>query len=329
MKRSRNLCLRVRRDGLACFALAPGARAETPGPSKVDKATRARVSESYGKLPLSFEANQGQKDQPVKFLSRGSGYNLFLTNREAVLVLTKSEKPAPAAAKKTTHATLTQKKPKRQSTVLRTQFVAANPAAKVTGEEELPGKINYLIGKDPAKWRTGVATYAKVRYEQVYPGIDLVYYGNQRQLEYDFVVGPGADPARIRLKLAGARKMYVDGQGQLVVQTAGGAVRWNKPEIYQEVDGQHRSVKANMFSGAGHELGFAVAAYDMARPLIIDPTLVYSTYLGGSSYDEGYGIAVDTSGNAYVTGITNSSDFPTTAGAFQTTFGGCVRCLCD
>ena len=189
----------------------------------------------------------------------------------------------------------------------------------MTGEEELPGKINYLIGKDPSKWRTGVATYAKVRYEQVYPGIDLVYYGNQRQLEYDFVVGPGADPARIRLRLAGARKMYVDGKGQLVVQTAGGAVRWNKPEIYQEVDGQRRSVKGKYVLRRGHELGFEVAAYDTARPLIIDPTLVYSTYLGGSGDDDGDGIAVDTSGNAYITGFTNSTNFPTTAGAFQTT----------
>ena len=312
---------------LACLAFSPGAQAETPEPSKVDKATRARVNESYGKLPLSFEANQGQQDQPVKFLSRGRGYNLFLTNREAVLVLTKSEKPAPA--KKTTHPTFAQKKPKRQSTVLRTQFVAANPAAKVTGEEELPGKINYLIGQDPTKWRTGVATYAKVRYEQVYPGIDLVYYGNQRQLEYDFVVGPGADPAHIRLKLAGARKMSVDAQGQLVVQTAGGSVRWKKPEIYQEVDGQHRSVEGRYVLRAGHELGFAVAAYDTARPLIIDPSWFTPLISGAAIYDEGDGIAVDTSGNAYIIGYTDSSDFPTTAGAFQTTYGGGPRCLRD
>ncbi|MGH8092193.1 MAG: SBBP repeat-containing protein [Chthoniobacterales bacterium] len=305
---------------LACFALAPGARAETPGPSKVDQATRARVNESYGKLPLSFEANQGQQEQAVKFLSRGSGYNLFLTNREAVLVLTKAEKPVPA--KKGTHATVAQKQPKRQSSVLRTQLVAANPAAKVTGEEELAGKINYLIGKDPSKWRTGVATYAKVRYEQVYPGIDLVYYGNQRQLEYDFVVGPGADPARIRLKLAGARKLSVDAQGQLVVETAGGGVRWKRPEIYQEVDGQHRSVKGKYVLRRGHELSFEVAAYDTAKPLIIDPALVYSTYLGGSGVDEGKGIAVDTSGDAYVVGDTFLGPFPTTAGAFQTTSGG-------
>ncbi len=307
---------------LTCLALAPGARGEIPGPSKMDKATRARVNESYGKLPLSFEANQGQQDRPVKFLSRGSGYNLFLTNHEAVLVLTKSEKPAATKRKTTTHAPLTQKKPKQQSTVLRTQLVAANPAAKVSGEEELQGKINYFIGKDPSKWRTGVATYAKVRYDQVYPGIDLVYYGNQRQLEYDFVVGPGADPARIRLKLDGARKMYVDGQGELVVQTAGGGVRWKRPEIYQEVDGQHRSVKGKYVLRADYEVGFSVAAYDTARPLIIDPVLVYSTFLGGSGGESGFGIAVDTSGNVYLTGDTSSSDFPTTPGAYQRTFGG-------
>jgi hypothetical protein len=302
---------------LVCFALLPGAQGAPPEPAKVDKATRARVSASYGKLPLSFEANEGQQDGQVKFLSRGSGYNLFLTNREAVLVLSKPEKPV----NKATHATFSQES-KRQSTVLRTQLIAANPAGKVTGEEELPGRVNYFIGHDPAKWRTDVATYAKVRYEQVYPGIDLVYYGNQGQLEYDFVVEPGADPARIRLRVAGARKMYVNSQGQLVVQTARGAVRWNKPAIYQEVDGQHRSVKGKYVLRRGHELSIEVAAYDTARPLIIDPILVYSTYLGGSETDEGYGIAVDTSRNAYVMGETTSTDFPTTAGAFQTTNAG-------
>jgi hypothetical protein len=306
---------------LACFARLPAAQAETPEPAKVDQATRARISEGYGKLPLSFEANEGQQDRRVKFLSRGSGYNLFLTGREAVLVLTKPEKPAPASAKKATHTTLSQK-PKRQSTVLRTHLIAANPATKVTGQEELPGKVNYFLGNDPAEWRTDVVTYAKVRYEQVYPGIDLVYYGNQRQLEYDFVVGPGADPACIRLRVAGARKMYVNGQGQLVVKAAGGAVRWNKPEIYQEVDGRHRSVKGKYVLRRGHEINFEVAAYDSARPLVIDPTLVYSTYLGGSSFDYPLGIAVDTFGNAYVTGQTLSNNFPTTAGAFQTTNDG-------
>ena len=303
--------------GFVCISvLSVSAAAQEP--AQPDEATRLRVNENYGKLPLSFESNDGQQDRQVKFLSRGSGYNLFLTNREAVLVLTKSEKPAAASAKK---ATLSQK-PKRQSTVLRTKLVAANPAAKVTAEQELPGKVNYFIGNDPEKWRSDVATYAIVRYEQVYPGIDLVYYGNQRQLEYDFVVAPGADPARIRLSLAGGQNMRVDGQGQLVVQTAHGAVRWNKPLIYQKVDGMRRAVKGKYVLRRGHEIGFQVAAYDTARPLVIDPTLVYSTYLGGGNTDEGHGIAVDAAGNAYVTGFTDSTNFPTTVGAFQTTSGG-------
>ncbi|MEO7725271.1 MAG: SBBP repeat-containing protein [Chthoniobacterales bacterium] len=252
----------------------------------------------------------------MKFLSRGSGYNLFLTNREAVLVLSKPEKPAPRPANKATRASLSQE-PKRQSTVLRTQLIAANPAGKVTGEEELAGKVNYFIGRDPAKWRTDVATYAKIRYEEVYPGIDLVYYGNQGQLEYDFVVGPGADPARIGLKVAGAQKVSLNGEGQLVVQTAGGTVRWDKPTVYQQAGGERRAVKGKYVLRRGHELGFEVAAYDTTKPLIIDPTLVYSTFLGGSNTDFGYATAVDTAGNAYVTGNTSSKDFPTTPGVFQ------------
>lgn len=299
----------------------PAGQAAPPEPAKLDKATQARVSRSYGKLPLSFEANEGQQDEQVKFLCRGSGYDLFLANREAVLVLTKPENPASPPARK---ATLSQKNAKTRSTVLRAKLIAANRAAKVTGEEELPGKVNYLIGNDRSKWRTDVVTYAKVRYEEVYSGVDLVYYGNQGQLEYDFVVRPGADPACIRLRIAGAQKMRVNGKGQLVMKTAGGAVRWNKPEIYQEVDGQQRSVKGKYVLGRGHEVGFQVAAYDTARPLIIDPTLVYSTYLGGSNLDDCWGIAVDSSGNAYVTGHTYSTDFPTTAGAFQTTFNGSI-----
>ncbi len=302
---------------LACFALSPGAQGAAPEPAKVDQATQARVSESYGKLPLSFEANKGQQDGQVQFLSRGSGYNLFLTNREAVLVLSKPEKPAPRPARNATRAISS---PESKPTALRMQLIAANPAGKVTGEEELPGKVNYFIGHDPAKWRTDVATYARVRYEEVYPGVDLVYYGNQGQLEYDFVVAPGADPSHIRLKVAGARKMYVNGQSQLVVQTAGGSVRWNKPSVYQQAHDQRHAVEGKYVLRRDHEVSFEVAAYDTARPLIIDPILVYSTYLGGSNSDYGgHGIAVDTSGNAYVTGQTYSSDFPTTPGAFQTT----------
>ncbi len=298
---------------LACFTLSVPAQAATAEPAKPDEATRARVSENYGKLPVSFEVNDGQQGRYVKFFSRGSGYNLFLATREAVLVLTKSEKPATPPAN---NATLSQK-PKRRSTVLRTMLVDANPAAKVTGEERLPGKVNYFIGNDPSKWQNDVPTYGKVRYEQVYPGIDLVYYGNQRQLEYDFIVAPGADPTRIRLSVAGAQTMCLDGRGQLVVQTAIGAVRWNKPRIYQQIGGTRRAVKGKYVLRRGHEISFQVAAYDTAKP-----TLIYSTYLGGSGDDLGYRVSGDDAGNIYVTGYTSSTDFPTAAGAFQTTKNG-------
>ena len=267
--------------------------------SNADHARRIRLSENYGRLPLSFETNEGQQDPQVQFLSRGRGYNLFLTPQEAVLALTKPE------------AT--------ESTVVRVRLVGANPAAMLTGEQELPGKANYFIGNDSAKWRTSVPTYARVRYANLYPGIDLVYYGNQRQLEYDFVVAPGADPAPIRMGIAGAQKISVDVEGRLVVQTNSGEVRWDKPRIYQEVNGKRREVNGRYALHGKHEVRFEVAAYDKSKSLVIDPTLVYSTYLAGSGDDRTGGIAVDNAGNAYIAGRTTSSNFPATPGAFQTT----------
>src|SRR2546427_1923700 len=180
------------------------------------------------------------------------------------------------------------------------------------------------MGSDPANWRTDVPTYAKVRYKNVYPGIDLIYYGTQRQLEYDFVVSPGADPKRIRLGFQGVDKLEVDAQGDLVLHTATGVIRQRKPVIYQEVEGARREIAGGYVLEGARRVGFRVAAYDARRPLVIDPALFYSTYLGGNSSDEGLAIAVDTAGNAYVTGATSSTDFPTTQGAFQTTaVGGC------
>src|SRR5438094_9715066 len=164
------------------------------------------LSKSYGRLPLQFEANQGQTDSQVRFLARGAGYSLYLTNGEAVLVLAKPNPDAKAA-------------------VLRMRLVNAAPAPRVSGLEELPGKANYFIGKDPAKWRTNVATYAKVHYRDVYPGIDLVYYGNQRQMEHDFVIAPGVDPKKIVLAFKGADKVQIDSRGDLVVRAAGGDIR--------------------------------------------------------------------------------------------------------
>src|SRR5436190_8491855 len=286
--------------------------------ANADDIAPSAVSEAYGKLPLSFEANRGQTDAQVKFLSRGPGHTLFLTSTEAVLVLTTRESPAREPA---VHGKPARRGPGTDA-VLRMTFVGAQPPLRPVGREELPGRANYFIGKDPAKWRTNVPTYAKVQYAALYPGIDLIYYGNQRQLEYDFVVRPGADPGLIALGFRGADKLDVDDQGNLVLDTAVGNIRMRKPVIYQEVNGVRREVAGSYVLTGTHQVGFRIAAYDASQPLVIDPVLSYSTYLGGSNTDQGLGIAVDTSGNAYVTGRTQSTNFPTTAGAFQTTGGG-------
>ena len=264
-------------------------------------ATDARVHENYGRLPLHFEANQGQTHKDVRFLSRGAGYSLYLTASEAVLVLSKPDAKAQG-----------------KSVALRMSLVGAARKPPVSGREEQPGKANYFIGKDPAKWRTNVPTYAKVHYRDVYPGIDLLYYGNQRQLEYDFVVAPGMDPKKIVLAFKGADKVEIDSQGELVLHAASGDIRQHKPVIYQNIDGVRREIAGGYVRKGANRVGFQMAAYDRSRPLIIDPVVLsYSTYLGGSDIDVGTGIAVDAGGNAYVTGCTNSVDFPKSPGAFQ------------
>ena len=285
--------------------------------SQADPKAQARILEQYGKLPLSFEANDGQTDSRVKFLSRTSGYSLFLTGDEAVLAL--------SGKAETAHKAIEQPKIKmanaqnrvgssvtstKNGGVLRMKLRNANPAAKVTGVDELTGTSNYFIGNDPVKWRTNVPTYAKVKYEGIYSGIDLVYYGNQRQLEYDFVVAPGADPCRIAFNVSGAKRIRRDARGELVFRVGEDEIRWHKPVVYQEKDGARQEIAARYAITDTDRVTFELANYDASRPLYIDP-LIYSTYLGGGGNDQGSGIAVDSAGNAYVTGSTGSSNFPT------------------
>src|ERR1019366_3641198 len=204
---------------------------------------------------------------------------------------------------------------------LRLRLEGGNPAVKMTGAGPLPGAVNYFVGKDPAKWRSNVTTYSTVRYEQVYPGIDLVFYGNQRQLEYDFVLAPGSTSDAIRLSVEGAERTSVDpATGDLVLRAAGQEIRFHKPVVYQpeaesaprqEVDGRFHVNHASK-----DQVTFEVASYDHARTLVVDPVLAYSTFLGGSSEDYATAVAVDKAGNAYITGYTCSSNFPTTPGSY-------------
>jgi hypothetical protein len=299
--------------------------------SQADAKAQARILDGYGKLPLSFEANQGQTDARVKFLSRTGGYTLFLTGDEAVLALrggkAKTAKASGHDGKLRSGTVAPMGGPTPGPTtepatgaVLRMKLRHANPAAKVTGADELAGTSNYFIGNDPAKWRTNVPTCAKVKYEAIYPGIDLVYYGNQRQLEYDFIVAPGADPRRIEFDVRGAKRIRRDARGDLVLKMGEGEIRWHRPVVYQEKNRTRQEIAAQYAITEKNRVGFEVAKYDASRPLYIDP-LIYSTYLGGSDTDEGYSIAVDSAGNAYVIGTTCSSDFPR-ANALQPSYGG-------
>ncbi|MGH9703810.1 MAG: SBBP repeat-containing protein, partial [Candidatus Acidiferrales bacterium] len=267
-----------------------------------------RVAEQYGKLPLSFEMNRGQSDHRVKFMAHGNGYALFLTPNEAVFSLSK---PSASGEGKKVRTNAAGEKNSSAAT-LRMNLGGANPAAKFAALDELPGKSNYFIGNNPAGWHTDVPNFRKVAERGIYPGIDLIYYGTQRQLEYDFVVAPGADPGAIQLGFRGAEKIRTNSNGELVVSIAEGEVILHKPVAYQEANGERRLVAAEFELNAAQKVTFRMGKYDSRLPVVIDPILSYSTYLGGTGIDVANAIAVATDGTAFVVGSTHSIDFPTT-----------------
>jgi hypothetical protein len=265
-------------------------------------ATTARQSvKAYGELPLAFVPNAGQSDRRVRFQAQAGGASFWFTPREAVFSF---------AAK-------------GKGEVLRLQFLGANPATRIAGQRRGPGRVNYLLGENPSKWRTGLPSYQAVVYHELWPGIDMVFRGERGRLEYEFRVAPGASIQDIRLAYRGVRGLALDRAGNLELETPLGTLTDPRPVSYQQVAERRVRVESRfVLAGAGNAYGFAVGAYDRHLPLTIDPGLVYSTYLGGSGQDAAYGIAVDSAGNAYVTGFTGSTDFPTTAGAFDTTHNG-------
>jgi hypothetical protein len=269
--------------------------------SAITPAAHNSLKGAYGKLPLTFESNSGQTDAAVKFLSRGHGYSLFLTPAGAVLRLNGKEK----------------------SSVVRWQTAGGNRNPRMVGVEPLATKSDYFIGNDPKKWQTDVPNYAKVRAERVYPGIDLVYHGSRRQVEYDFVVAPKANPNRIRLAFQGLESMKIGKHGELILHTANGDLVQPRPLIYQEENGRRQVINGRYALLAKNEIGFTLGHYDRNRQLTIDPVLLYSTFLGGSDLDQGGALAVDGSGYAYLSGFTGSTSFPgVTGSSLQPSNGG-------
>jgi hypothetical protein len=330
----------ISKDSLSLYFTVHPQREDTPQEQDILPDRNPLVREC-GSLPLSFEANEGQTTKDVKFLARGSGYTAFLMSEEFVISLRKSMKareirnfPFGARARRGNRSlTLESARSKNvtgrsdeDSTVLRLRLIGTNPHPRAVGVEKLSGTTNYFIGSDPRKWITGIPSYAKVRFEQVYRGVDLVYYGNQGQLEYDFVVAPGGDPRAIRMSIEGAENLTVNPDGELVLDTRKQQLLLRAPLSYQEINGSRRQIATRYHLEGKDRVSFQVSTFDAAKPLVIDPVLSFSSYLGGLEEDSANGVAADGVGNIYVTGTTQSLDFPVTAGVIQPNCaisGGC------
>lgn len=281
-----------------------------PPAANSDRA-KSRARSLMAGLPLMFEPNEGQgnldpADERAKFVARGAGYMLALGDEGAILSLSAKTSNKPNAQ------TLTE--------AFQMKLVGANRNAAVRGTELLPGKSNYLIGNDPAKWKRNIPQFARVRYEDVYPGVNLVFYGNQGKLEYDFQVAPGADPKQAELEFDGAKRLAVK-DGALVVTGKNGSVQLEAPQVYQEIDGRRQSVQGNFVLLGENRAGFSIGQYDRSRELVIDPLLVFSTFYGGAGNELNNYVAVDLAFNVYLAGSTTSSSLP---GPGTTTVTGLV-----
>ncbi|MBX3086731.1 MAG: SBBP repeat-containing protein [Anaerolineae bacterium] len=278
-----------------------------------EQSPQSAIQQGYGQLPLSFVPNVGQTDAAAQFQVNGLGGTLFFTPEEVVLSLPQAKKRADRANPEQRIAMLEHDTPtvSEPPLVVKMHLIGANTAAEIAGTDRLPGIVNYFIGNDPSKWHTNISTYAGIVYRNVYPGIDLQYNGHEGRLKGTYTVAAGADPSVIGWRYAGNAGLSVDDQtGDLLIMLTNGSVlREVAPTAWQDKAGKREAVETR-YMVDGEDVRFGIGAYDARLPLVIDPEFVYSTYLGGSDLDSGYGIAVDNSGNVYVSGMTYSSDFP-------------------
>ena len=313
---------------------SPAAPLQSPAMSP-DQSTRVRAG--LETLPLAFEANQGQTDPHVKYMARATGYTVFLTANDAVFALHSRSASAATHASRTHGATTTapekgssaakekaakEKEENDRAAAIHLHLVGGNPQSQIVADSKLPGRSNYFIGNDRSQWHANVAQYARISYRDAYPGVNMAFHGEQKQLEFDFIVAPGAMPAAIRLGVTGAQRVATDEAGNLILASAAGDVLLHKPVAYQQKDGVRQPVDARFVLQAKNQVSFELGNYDHSRELVIDPSVSYATYLGGIAEDDGYGIAIDGSGNAYVTGQTKSTDFPTKSAHQGTNKGG-------
>jgi uncharacterized repeat protein (TIGR01451 family) len=281
---------------------------------------KSRAHSFFAGLPLMFEPNQGQanldpSDPRARFVARGAGYSLVLGPQGAILNLVSRDRSQPADRNHPLE------RPAAHLQTLEMKLAGANPHPALSATDLLPGKSNYFLGSDPRGWHTSVPQFGRVRYEEVYPGINLVFYGNQGHLEYDFQVAPGSDPSRAELAFEGAKSLQLDG-GALVIQGDEGSLRLDPPVVYQEIGGQRQPIEASFALRGPHHAGFAIGRYDRSRELIIDPVLDFSTYFGGSADELATSVAVDGSFNIYLTGSTDSANLPDTTSFYQPALNG-------